>query len=71
MRITVHVKLRSKKTSIVKNDDGSFTVAVHTMPIDGRANEAVIRVLADFFHVPPSSIVFVSGITSKTKVFEL
>ncbi|MDR2413298.1 MAG: DUF167 domain-containing protein [Rickettsiales bacterium] len=37
-------------------------------PVDGKANEAVIRLLADYFDVPRSRIKIVRGGTGRDKV---
>lgn len=71
MRIFVKVKLRAKFEYVEKIDDQHFSVFVNAMPVDGRANRAVVRALADYFGVAPSSVSILSGMTSKQKVVEI
>lgn len=48
-------------------EDGKVKVWVHSAPTDGRANEAVVRVLAEALGVPFSSISIIRGHTSREK----
>ena len=48
-----------------------FEVWVKEPPIEGRANEAVERALADYFGVAKSKVNIVSGQTSRKKVVEI
>jgi len=48
-----------------------FRVRVRERPVDGRANEAVIRAIAEHFDVPPSAVRITSGAASRTKVIEI
>jgi len=40
-------------------------------PVDGQANDMLIKLLADFFDVSKSSIIIVGGKTAKTKIVEI
>ncbi len=48
-----------------------YNVYVKEPPIEGRANDAVIEVLAEHFNKPRSMVRLVSGAVSKIKVFEI
>ena len=48
-----------------------FEVCVKELPEEGRANEAIIKVLAKYFNIAPSRIELVGGKRSKQKVFEI
>jgi uncharacterized protein (TIGR00251 family) len=71
MKINIKVKLRSKEEKIEKIDEDNFTVWTKELPIENRANEAIIRILADYFNVPKASISIVSGFKSKQKTVEI
>lgn len=71
MRVDVVVKPNSKKPGIEKLPSGAYRVAVKAPAIEGRANEAVIAVLADHFGVPKSAIAIVRGLKGKKKVVEV
>lgn len=70
--VVVQVKPGSKKGPLVEvADDGSVTVYVRERAIEGKATEAVIRLLADHLGVPKSRLTLVSGATSRIKRFRV
>lgn len=73
MTITVKTKPSAKEEKIEKIDQNSnaYKVWVKEKPEDGKANEAVIRVLSKHFKVPSSHIKLLVGKRSGQKVFEL
>ena len=71
MRISVKAKTNAKKESVEKLSDNEFVVSVKEPPIDGRANWAIARAIADYFGVSPSRISIISGQTSKNKILEI
>ena len=72
MRIPVKVKPRSKTEGVTKEMDGDvYVVRVKEPPIEGRANRAVVKLLAKHLGVPESRLSIVSGLTSKNKVIEV
>ena len=78
MLIAVKVKPNSKfekveepKTKLWEDRSDFYTVYVKEPPIEGRANDAVIRLLADHFGVARSNISLKRGATSKIKYFEV
>lgn len=78
MRISVHAKLKAKEEKVEKvilqkltGEEIQYQVSVKELPVDGRANEAVIRVLAEYFKVPRSQVRIVAGATSREKIVEI
>lgn len=70
--ISVRVKPGSRKGPLVETDeDGVLTVYVHEPAVDGKANTAVIRVLAEHFGVPRSRVELVSGAAARIKRFRI
>lgn len=49
----------------------ALKVRVQAPPEKGKANDAVIKLIANFLGVPASSLMLYSGGTSKTKIFEI
>lgn len=70
MKIRVKVVPNSRNEEITKEDDG-FLVRVKEPPKEGKANKAVIRLLAEYFGVSRSSVVILSGFKSRNKVIEI
>ena len=72
MILTVHAKPRAKKTEILKwLDEETVKVAVKAPPEKGKANEAIIKLLAQEFKVAPSLIQLIRGATTRIKQFEI
>ena len=72
MIIEVRVKPSSKIGPQVQLGlDGSLLVYVREAAIDGKANQAVIKTLADYYKVSKSRVRFISGLTSKQKRFDI
>ena len=70
--VVVTVKPGSKKGPLVEvADDGSLTVYVRERAIEGRATDAVTKVLAAHLGVPKSQLELVSGATSRVKRFRI
>ena len=71
MRIKVVVVPRSSRNGIEELPDGSFKVWVRAVPEKGKANLAVIELLALNFRVPKTQIELISGHRDKHKIFEI
>lgn len=57
----------------IKFDDRSKIIRVYVTapPEDGKANEAVIRLLSDEMHLPKSQISILRGHSSRTKTIRI
>lgn len=70
--VVVTVKPGSSKGPLVETaEDGVLTVFVRERAIEGKATDAVTRVLAEHFGVPKSRVELVSGATSRIKRFRI
>ena len=63
----VRVIPRSSRSEVVGEHDGVLKVKLASPPVDGAANEELIKLMAKTFAVPKSSVKIVSGHTSKAK----
>ena len=63
----VQVVPRASRSEIVGEHNGSLRVRLAAPPVDGAANDELLRLLAKTFNVPRSSVQLVSGLTSRTK----
>ena len=63
----IRVIPRASKSEIVGEVDGSLKVRISAPPVDGAANDEVVRLLAKAFGVAKSNVSIVVGETSKTK----
>ena len=48
-----------------------WVVSVHEPPAGGRANEAIVRIVAEQLNVPRSSVRLVSGVRTRAKLVEV
>jgi len=71
MQKKVKVKPNSKQQKIEEQADGTLTVYLKSPPVDGKANEELIKLLADKFDVPKSYISIKSGLSSRQKLIEI
>ena len=71
MRISVKAKTNAKKELVEKIGDKEFVVSVKEPPVDGRANWAICRAVADYFGVSPSRVNIISGQSAKNKILEI
>jgi uncharacterized protein len=70
-RLRLHVGPGAARTEIVGRHGDGWKVRVAAAPEHGRANEAVVRLLADALEVPRDAVAVVSGHTSRDKIVEL
>jgi uncharacterized protein (TIGR00251 family) len=70
MKIQVKVKPISRTEELSQKGD-SFIIKVKEPPKEGKANQAVIKLLADHFGVPQSQVRILSGFRSRNKVIEV
>lgn len=71
MQLTIIAKPKKKQEKVVQIDSTTYAVSVKEPPIDGRANEAIIKSLAKYFSISPSEVFLISGHTAKIKNFEV
>ena len=70
MKIQVKVKPNSR-TEEVSQEGNNFIVKVKEPPKEGKANQAVIKLLAEHFGVSQSQVRILSGFKSKNKVIDV
>ena len=63
----VRVVPRASRSEIVGEHDGALRVRIAAPPVDGAANDELVRLLARAFGVPRSAIDITAGHASKLK----
>ena len=71
MIFRVKVFPNSKTQKVVKKTNNDFEVRIKEKPIEGKANEAVISVLADYFKISKSRVKILRGGKSRNKTVEI
>lgn len=70
-RIEVRVQPRASSNQVLGFRDGVLRVRLQAPPVDGAANEALVRFLAHELGVAPRQLRLVSGFGSRNKVLEV
>jgi uncharacterized protein len=63
----VRVQPRASKSGVAGEFDGVLKIRLASPPVDGAANEELIRLLAKLFAAPRQRIAILSGQTSRNK----
>ncbi len=65
--LNIHLCPNAKKNEINGLFDNKIKISITAQPIDGKANEALIKFLSKQFHISKSSIEIIKGLTSRDK----
>ena len=71
MKIQVKVKPNSQQQKIERSKDGTWIVRLKSPPIDGKANQELIALLAKQWKVPNKQITIKTGLSAKHKLIEI
>ena len=71
MRIFVTAKTKARIERVEEVNKTHLTVSVKQEPIDGKANEAIVKLVAQHLGVSKSALTLRSGAKGKHKVFEI
>lgn len=70
-RLTLRVAPGAARSGVVGRYGAAWKVRVAAAPEDGKANAAVVRLLAEIVGLPVRNVAVVSGHTSRDKTVEL
>lgn len=71
LTFSVRVVPRASRTEIVGEQDGMLRVRVAAPPVDGAANEEVIRLIARALRVKRGGVTITAGLRSRIKKLEV
>jgi hypothetical protein len=71
MKKQVKVKPNAKQSKVIYTDDGSLIVHLKSPPVDGKANQELITILAREFNVTKGDIAIKHGAGSRQKIVEI
>lgn len=71
MRLTVKIQPNAKKSEIVGYEGDALKIRIKAPPVEGKANEELIRFLSKKWKVPKSEIRIMHGQHSKTKMIDV
>lgn len=69
--LTLHIQPGARKTEVAGLHGEVLKIRLAAPPVDGKANEALLRFLAERLDLPRSAVTLKSGQTSRHKVVEI
>jgi len=66
--LSVRIQPRASKNEAVRLENGGLKIRLTAPPVDGAANEALVKFLAHAFSIAKSRVEIVSGHTSRDKI---
>ncbi len=69
--LQLKVKPGSREDSLVEQPDGSWIARVKAPPVDGKANAAVIELVARHFGVRKAQVTIRSGLSGRMKRIQI
>ncbi|PSH04709.1 MAG: YggU family protein [Acidobacteria bacterium] len=70
-QFALRVQPRASRNAFAGLMGDAIKLAITAPPVDGKANQAVIEYLSEFFRVPKASITIVSGETGRNKLIAI
>ena len=69
--LTCRVHTNAPQNRIEKVQDDQLVVRLNSPPVEGKANKALLKLLAKTLHVAPSRLTLIQGDKSRTKVIAI
>ena len=71
MKIHVKAHPKSKKVQVLQKDADHYEVWVREAPDKGKANQAIIDAMSEYFAISKSKITIRAGLASRNKIIEI
>ncbi|MCA1938086.1 MAG: DUF167 domain-containing protein [Dechloromonas sp.] len=69
--LTLHIQPGAKKTEVAGLHGEALKIRLAAPPVDGKANDALLRFVAEQLDLPRAAVTLKSGQTSRHKVVEI
>lgn len=69
--LTLHIQPGAKKTEVAGRHGDALKIRLAAPPVDGKANEELVRFLAEALGLPRSAVTIKSGQIARRKVVEI
>lgn len=66
--LQIKVKPRSKRSFFLQQPDGSWVAQVKAPPVDGKANEELVGLVARHFRCRKAAVDIKAGVSGRTKL---
>ena len=71
VRIALQITANAKKTEVLGVHGDALRLKLQAQPVEGKANEALVKFLAKALGVPRSAVTITHGQTNKKKLIEV
>ena len=71
MILQVRVKPRARTSELLQQADGAWLARLTSPPVDGRANEELIALVAGHFGCPRAAVSIKSGASGRLKIVKV
>ncbi len=71
VRLRIRVQPRASRTEVAGPHGDELRIRLAAPPVDGAANDALLRFLAEVLRVPRAHVVLIAGGASRSKVVEV
>jgi uncharacterized protein (TIGR00251 family) len=65
--LQIKVKPNARSSVLIEQEDGTWLAQLKAPPVDGKANEELIRLVAEHFGIRKAQVVIKSGQSSRLK----
>jgi uncharacterized protein (TIGR00251 family) len=69
--LRVKVKPNARVSMLTQEPDGSWLAKLKAAPVDGRANDELISLVAEHFHCRKSDVIIKTGASARQKVLAI
>ena len=73
MSITLRVKVKpnARASSLAQEPDGTWLARLKSPPVDGKANQELVELVAEHFHCCKSAVIIKSGASARMKLLTI
>jgi len=69
--LRVKVKPNSRRSSLIQQADGSWQARLKAPPVDGKANDELVGLIAAHFKCRKAAVLIKSGVSGRTKLVRI
>lgn len=71
VRLAVQISPNAKRSEVIGILEDVLKIRLQAQPIEGKANEALVRFIAESLAVPRSAVAITHGLSNKRKLLEV
>lgn len=67
----VKIKFSSFEQILVDERTNEISISTNELPIKGRANKVIIKIMSRYFNIKPANVKIVRGVSARTKIIQI